>query len=142
MRRRAVLAAVAALAAGSGCSRVVGEDPVEVRVRRASEAAVENADVHCPLSAPFVEAHPALERVLTSATTAPDGEWVVTDVDRETGEALAADLRKRCGQVDAVYHYEDDEYRVRVLVEDNSTQNRNSSASSEAIRRGPPQKRT
>lgn len=142
MRRRAVLAAVAALAAGSGCSEVVGENPVEVRARRASETAVENANIHCPLSAPFVEAHPALERVLSSATTAPDGEWVVTDVDRETGEALAADLRKRCGQVDAVYQYEDDEYRVRVETDGGGVENRNSPASSEAIRRGRPQKRT
>ncbi|GAA0261578.1 hypothetical protein [Halobacterium noricense] len=142
MRRRTVLAAVAALAAGSGCSRMVVEDPVEVRVRRASEAAVENADTHCPLSAPFVEVHPALERVLSSATTAPDGEWVVTDVDRETGEALAADLRKRCRQVDAIYHYEDDEYRVRVETGDGGAGNRNGSGSSETIRRGRPQERT
>ncbi|CQH61576.1 uncharacterized protein HHUB_3488 [Halobacterium hubeiense] len=142
MRRRTVLAAVAALAAGSGCSRVVGDDPVEVRVRRAGEAAVENADVYCPLSATFLEAHPALERVLSSATTAPDGEWVVTDVDRETGEALRADLRERCGQVGAVYRYDGDEYRVRVLVDGHTVQNRNSSASSEAIRRGRPQERT
>lgn len=115
---------------------------MEVRVRRASEAAVENADIHCPLSAAFVEAHPALERVLSSATTAPDGEWVVTDVDRETGEALAADLRKRCGQIDAVYQYEADEYRVRVETDDGGVGNRNSSASSEAIRRGRPEERT
>lgn len=142
MRRRSVLAAVAGLAAGSGCLQVVGSNPVEIRVRRAGEAAVEDADTHCPLSAPFVEAHPALQRVLTSATTAPEGEWVVTDVDRETGEALAADLRKRCGQVDAVYRYEGDEYLVHVLVESGSARNRNSSASSEAIRRGRPEERT
>ncbi|MGB9964547.1 hypothetical protein [Halobacterium sp. CBA1126] len=137
MRRRAVLAAVAALAAGSGCLQVVGDGPVEVRVRRATEA----AGTHCTLSASFVDAHPALGRVLTSAKTAPEGEWVVADVDRQTGEDLAAALRDRCPRVDAVYHYEGGEYRVRVTDADGDRVTPNGSASSEAIRRGPPEER-
>ncbi|MCG1004295.1 MULTISPECIES: hypothetical protein [Halobacterium] len=119
MRRRSVLAAAAALAAGGGCLDVVGENPVEVRARRASDSAAENATA-CTLSASFVESHSALERVLKSATTAPDGEWIVTDVDRKTGDALAAALRERCGRGDAVYRYDGDAYRVRVEETDDN----------------------
>lgn len=119
MRRRSVLLGIAALAAGSGCARVVGEDPIEVRVMR-SEAPGE-ADAHCDLSESFVAEHPVLDRVLESAATAPEGEWVVAGTDEETGEQLQADLHDYCGNPGGVYHYEDDAYRVRVQTNDGTT---------------------
>lgn len=119
MRRRSVLLGIATLAAGSGCSRVVGEDPVEVRVMRAE--APGEATAHCDLSASFVTDHPVLERVLESAATAPEGEWVVAGTDVETGDQLLADLRSHCDDPGGVYHYEGDAYRVRVQTNDGTT---------------------
>jgi hypothetical protein len=135
MRRRSVLAAVAALAAGSGCARVLGEDPIEVRVLRASGERADGGDERCVLSVAFVESHPVLERLLSSAETAPAGEWVTSGVDRETGERLAADLREHCqaNADDAVYRYDGEEYRIRVEANDGDAL-LGASPSSEAIR--------
>ncbi|MFC3477673.1 hypothetical protein [Halobacterium litoreum] len=133
MRRRRVLASVAALAAGSGCARVLGSDPVRVRVMRAPEDRADGETRHCALEADFVADHPVLERVLDSASTAPRGEWVTTGTARDVGDSLAADLRAHCDNPGGLYHFGEETYAVRVeengerLVEPAST-------SSEAIR--------
>jgi len=133
MRRRRVLASVAALAAGSGCARVLGSDPVKVRVMRAPEDRRENATRHCALEADFVASHSVLERVLDSASTAPRGEWVTAGASRDVGEALAADLRDHCEHPGGLYHFDEETFVVRVeengdrLIDPTST-------SSEAIR--------
>jgi hypothetical protein len=119
MRRRSVLLVVGALAAGSGCSRVVGEDPVEVRVKRPETP--HEADAICDLSDSFVAQHPVLDRVLESAATAPEGEWVVAGTDQETGEQLQADLHTYCEEPGGVYHYDEYVYRVRVQTNDGTT---------------------
>lgn len=134
MRRRAVLAAVGALAVGSGCSRVLGEDPVRVRVMRASESRAENADTHCGLAKSFVVDHPVLERVLTSAKTAPVGEWVTTGTNRKTGELIVSDLGEHCERMDGVYHYGDETFVVSVERNGESMFPQENSPSSEAIR--------
>jgi hypothetical protein len=138
MRRRTVLAAIGALAAASGCSRVLGEEPVRVRVKRASESRAENADTHCGLAESFVVDHPILERVMSSAKTAPVGEWVTTGTDHETGEAIVADLESHCDGADSVYHYDDEAFVVSVRKDGESMFTERTSPSSEAIRRARP----
>ncbi|MFB6072133.1 MAG: hypothetical protein ABEJ88_04105 [Halobacterium sp.] len=133
MRRRTVLAGVAALAAGSGCARAVGSDPVTVRVKRPTEDRLAGADERCVLRSSFVEDHPVLERVLSSAKTAPRGEWVTTGTSRKVGEALAADLRSHCEHPGSLYVYGDAAYVVRV-TEDDRRLLLEGSARSEAIR--------
>lgn len=114
MRRRTVLAAVGALATGSGCARVLGTDPIRVRVMRAPDDRVENATRHCTLDVEFVENHPVLERVVSSSTTAPRGEWVTAGTELDVGKALAADLREHCEEVGGIYHFDGERFVVRV----------------------------
>ena len=102
MRRRTVLAGVASLAALGGCSRVFGSDAVRVRVMRADDERVQNAEAHCTLSESFVADNPILERLLEAARDAPTGEWVTTGADRETGEVLLAAVEQHCDQQDGV----------------------------------------
>lgn len=140
MRRRAVLASVAALAAGSGCARLLGNGPVKVRVMRAPGEQASDARHHCTFQSSFVESHPILERVLSSAASAPEGEWVTTDTNREQGEQLAADLRGECGPEGAVYHFDGGNFLVRVDAGDELLFPRNSTGS-EAIRGTPSERR-
>lgn len=87
----------------------------------------------CGLSESFVRDHAVLERVLESATTAPEGEWVVADTDRQTARQLLDDLRAHCGEATGVYRFADTRYRLRVQTSD-GTPLGSASASSEAIR--------
>ncbi|WP_232703203.1 hypothetical protein [Halobacterium wangiae] len=134
MRRRTVLAAVGVFALGSGCSWVLADDAVRVRVMRAPEDRVEDADAHCGLGESFVVDHPVLERVLTSAKTAPAGEWVTTGTNRKTGELIVSDLREHCDGGGDVYHYDGDTFVVSVERNGESMFPDRSSPSSEAIR--------
>jgi len=134
MRRRTVLAAVGSLALSSGCSQILGDDPVRVRVMRAPADRAEDAGAHCALANSVVVDHPVLERVLTSATTAPRGEWVTKGTDRETGERIAADLQEHCDSLGGVFHYADDTFVVAVELNGESMFSDSNSPSSEAIR--------
>lgn len=104
---------------------------------RAPEDRIADATRHCTLPAAFVENHPVLERVLSSATTAPRGEWVTAGTDRDVGETLADDLRAHCEYPVDLHHYSGDRFVVRVeengepILAGNSTR-------SEAIRGGQP----
>ena len=142
MRRRTVLAAIGALAAGSGCSRVLGDDPVRVRVKRAAESRAENADTHCGIEESFVVDHPVLERVLASAKTAPVGEWVTSGTNRKTGELIVSDLEEHCERVGGVYHYDGETFVVSVEWNDESMFAESTSPSSEAIRGARPDSST
>lgn len=115
MRRRSVLAGILVLAAGSGCTRAVSDDPVDVRVMRVGDADVESADGQCRVSDSFLGDHHVLQRTLESAETAPDGEWVTDDTDRSTGAAIADALRDRCEADADSYRYDGDHYRIRVV---------------------------
>jgi hypothetical protein len=116
MHRRRALGALAsgALAATAGCLGFLSGESVRVRVKRPPEDRAAAAERHCAVEQSFVADHPVLERVLDAAATAPREEWVSTDIDRETGETLAADLRDHCEAVGGVYHYDGGNYVVRV----------------------------
>jgi hypothetical protein len=119
MHRRRALGALAstALAATTGCLGLLSGESVQVRVKRPPEDRAASAERHCIIERSFVTDHDVLERVLDAAADAPREEWVSTDIDRETGETLAADLRQHCDAVGGVYHYDGGNFVVR--VEDN-----------------------
>ena len=142
MRRRTVLAAIGAFAVGSGCSQVLGDKPVRVRVKRAAESRVENADTHCGIAESFVVDHPVLERVLVSAKTAPVGEWVTAGTNRKTGELIVSDLEEYCERVGGVYRYDDETFVVSVERNGESMFAESASPSSEAIRGARPDSST
>jgi hypothetical protein len=133
MRRRAVLAGVGALATLGGCSRLLREDPIDVRVMRVAGDDAEDAAANCRVTQSFVQSHPVLERVLESARNAPTGEWVTAGTDRSTGETLVADLHDHCDSPGGVYHFDGQAYRVRVETNGGNSVTP-TSASSEAIR--------
>lgn len=114
MRRRTVLAGVAGLASTAGCVRLLTDETVRVRAKRPPEGYASSADRHCALGASFVADHPTLERVTEAAAGAPRDEWVTTDVDPETGRALADALHEHCSAVGGVYHYDGASFVVEV----------------------------
>jgi len=119
MRRRTVLAGVAGLASTAGCFRLLNDETVLVRAKRPpAEGGPGDGEPECTLDPAFVADHPPLERVTTASVDAPRDEWVTTDVDPETGRALAGDLRAHCDAVGGVYRYDGETFVLRIVDED------------------------
>ena len=131
-RRRVLARAGGSLAAtlatsgclGSGWNPLAEEDGMRVRARAATGT---ETDTRCRLSADFVDAHPALKRVLTQAadrgsdewaSTQVSDEWASTQVSIETGESLGDALHRHCeGQTRGIYKYRGDWYFVSLRYE-------------------------
>lgn len=118
MRRRTVLAGVVGLASTAGCFRVLAGETVLVRVKRPPEGDAADAKRHCTLAMEFVADHPPLERVTEAVADAPRDEWVTSDVDPETGRALADDLSEHCEAVGGVYHYDGASFVLEIVDDD------------------------
>ncbi|MFB6136172.1 MAG: hypothetical protein ABEJ04_05395 [Halobacteriaceae archaeon] len=116
MRRRALLAAAAATAAGSaGCLGFLSEKPMLLRARRADG---DETDVRCVLSDDVVDAHPALDDVLRMADAQRSDGWVTRDVTRDRAEKVVAALERTCEETGGLYRYGGNWYFVSVQYKD------------------------
>ena len=121
--RRRLLRAGASLAAlaTAGClgsvSNPFGEESgMRVRARPATGS---ETDTRCRLSPEFVDAHPALERVLAEAAEGRSDEWATEQVTVDEGESLGDALHRHCeGETRGLYGYRGEWYFVSLRYED------------------------
>ena len=112
---------LAAALATAGCLGSVpnpfGEESgMRVRARAATG---NETDTRCRLSPAFVDAHPALKRVLAEAAEGRSDEWATEQVTVDEGESLGDALHRYCeGETRGLYEYRGKWYFVSLRYED------------------------